>query len=128
MESETHLVRCPEILSEFNLGINVDYMDIYGTLGKQIEAVKIFKKIFRVRTWKLENRKLVYDGPQVHHQSASCAHDDPLPVALPGQLQPPCHEPAHIRQDREHERDPNDTKEKTEQPPTKSLSGKVSIT
>ena len=80
MESETHLVRCPEILSEFNLGINVDYMDIYGTLGKQIEAVKIFKKIFRVRTWKLENRKLVHDGPQVHHQSASCAHDDPLPV------------------------------------------------
>ena len=55
-------------------------MEIYATLGKQIEAVKIFKKIFKIRTWKLENRKLVYDGPQVHHPSASCSYDDPLPV------------------------------------------------
>ena len=54
--------------------------------------------------------------------------DDPLLVALPGHLQPSRHEPAYIRQHRQHERDTNDTKHKTKQPPTKSLSSKVSIT
>ena len=47
-------------------------MDIYGNLGEQIRAVKTWKRIFKLRSWKLENRSLM-NGPQVHQLSASYA-------------------------------------------------------
>ena len=58
-ESELHLLRCDNIITE--------YSDIFSDLKKQIRAVKLWKRIFRIRKWKMENRKLSNDGHQAHH-------------------------------------------------------------
>ena len=82
-ESESHLLQCVEILSELDVNLeNMNYSDIYGNLGEQMKAVKIWKKIFKIRTWKIENRKLSY-GHQVHHPSASYPCDTPQSVDSP---------------------------------------------
>ena len=60
-ESESHLLQCEDILSENGIAeeaANITYNDIYGNLNEQIRAVKLWKKIFKIKTWKLENRKL----------------------------------------------------------------------
>ena len=48
----------------------IKYEDIFGSLGEQIKAVKVWRKIFKLRERKLEERKLSL-GHQEHHQSAS---------------------------------------------------------
>ena len=74
-ESESHLLQCVEIISEPDINLqNLKYSDIYGNLGDQIKAVQIWKKIFKIRTWKIENRSLSH-GPQVHRPSASYSCD-----------------------------------------------------
>ena len=73
VESEIHLLQCdqltcePEILEEMK---TIKYDDIFGSISEQIKAVKIWKKIFKMRDKKLEERKLSF-GHQEHHQSAS---------------------------------------------------------
>ena len=59
---------------------SIEYSDIFSDLQKQIRAVKVWKIIFRIRKWKMENRKLSCDGPQAHHTSASCATSGPVMV------------------------------------------------
>ena len=72
-ESECHLLQCTGIVCDPNVDVeNVKYLDIYGNLGEQIRAVKTWKRIFKLRSWKLENRSLM-NGPQVHRLSASYA-------------------------------------------------------
>ena len=83
-ENESHLLQCVGIIHEPNVDVkNVKYKDIYGNLGEQIRAVKTWKRIFKIRSWKLENRSL--HGPQVHQLSASYPSDgqpavDPTPL------------------------------------------------
>ena len=82
-ETESHLFQCPGILDDIGNNIlNIQHSDIYGVLDQQIKAIQVFKKVFRIRKWKIENRKLVF-GPQVHLQSASDPCDDFLPVESP---------------------------------------------
>ena len=72
-ESEIHLFQCDELTSEPALGDQmkqIKYEDIFGSLGEQIKAVKVWRKIFKLRERKLEERKLSL-GHQEHHQSAS---------------------------------------------------------
>ena len=71
-ESELHLLRCDNIITE--------YSDIFSDLKKQIRAVKLWKRIFRIRKWKMENRKLSNDGHQAHHLSASYADNSTVAV------------------------------------------------
>ena len=79
-ETESHLLQCPGILGDIGNNIlKIQHSDIYGVLDQQIKAIQVFKKVFRIRKWKIENRTLVF-GPQVHHQSASDPCDDFLPV------------------------------------------------
>ena len=50
-ESEIHLMTCSQIISENNLKSeleNISYLDVFGTLDKQIAALKVWKKLFRV--------------------------------------------------------------------------------
>ena len=73
-ESEVHLLQCGAIVSEpevKNLISDVEYSDIFSDVQKQIRAAKLWTRIFRIRKWKLENRKLSTDGHQVHQLSAS---------------------------------------------------------
>ena len=82
-ESEVHLLRCDNIITEQDVkhDINeVEYLDIFSDLKKQIRAVKLWKRIFRIRKWKMENRKLSNDGHQVHHLSASYAGNSTVTV------------------------------------------------
>ena len=82
-ESEVHLLKCLEIVSEPDINLeNVKYSDIYGNLGQQIRAAKTWKKIFKIKNWKLQNRSLS-DRPQAHQLSASYHCDDPLAVDPP---------------------------------------------
>ena len=82
-ETESHLLQCPGILDDIGNNIlKIQHSDIYGVLDQQIKAIQVFKKIFRIRKWKFENRTLVF-GPQVHHLSASDPCDDFLPVDSP---------------------------------------------
>ena len=81
-ESESHLLQCEELTSEPEISNEIkkiEYMDIYGTLKDQIQAVKVWKGIFKIRTLKLEKRKLSY-GHQVHQLSASCSYSSPQVV------------------------------------------------
>ena len=66
---------------------DIEYSDIFSDIRKQIKAVKVWKKIFRIRNWKMQNRKLSSQGHQVHRLSASYAPDIPVTVdtsPLPG--------------------------------------------
>ena len=73
-ESEAHLLKCDELTNESSICAEmkvVRYEDIYGSLPEQVRAVKLWKRLFRIRKWKLEERKLS-PGHQVHqHMSAS---------------------------------------------------------
>ena len=50
-EDQEHLLICPEIVSEVDT-TQILYNDIFGTIEKQIEAVKIWKQ--KVRNSKLK--------------------------------------------------------------------------
>ena len=79
-ESEIHLMKCEHIVNENNMQNtiqNIAYMDIFGTLEKQVAAIKVWKKILKIWEIKLEVSKLSPSGHQVHQpvgQSASYAH------------------------------------------------------
>ena len=82
-KSGFHLLQCDNIITELDVkhDINeVEYLDIFSDLKKQIRAVKLWKRIFRIRKWKMENRKLSNDGHQVHHLSASYAGNSTVTV------------------------------------------------
>ena len=90
LESELHLLQCEEIVSEpevINDISDIEYSDIFSDIRKQIKAVKVWKKIFRIRNWKMQNRKLSSQGHQAHRLSASYAPDITVTVdtsPLPG--------------------------------------------
>ena len=82
MESESHLLQCKDLVGEESLVDeigNIKPEDIYGNLKDQICAIKLWKKLFKVRRWKLETRKLSC-GHQAHQPSASDGCDDSLGV------------------------------------------------
>ena len=57
---------------------NVSYSDIYGSIEKQKQAIKAWRKIFKVWNIKLENSAKSPSGHQVHlpgGQSASYTTD-----------------------------------------------------
>ena len=58
------------ILSECEQLENIKYEDIFGNIEKQIRAVKVWTRIFQIKTWKEENQNLS-NGHQVHQLSAS---------------------------------------------------------
>ena len=73
VESEHHLLQCNQLTCETGLSEEmnkIQYDDIFGSLSDQTKAVKVWKKIFKMRHRKLEERKLSF-GHQEHHQSAS---------------------------------------------------------
>ena len=78
-ESEIHLMQCEHIVNENNMQNsiqNISYMDIFGTIEKQVAAIKVWKKILKIWEIKLEVSKLSPCGHQVHQpvgQSASYA-------------------------------------------------------
>ena len=55
-EDQEHLLICPEIVSEVDTS-QILYKDIFGTIEKQIEAVKIWKQVQKVRNSKLKIKK-----------------------------------------------------------------------
>ena len=82
-ESELHLLKCEAIVSEPEVKDQISeitYSDIFSDVERQIKAVKLWTKIFRIRKWKIENRKLSSDGHQVHHLSASYAGNSTVTV------------------------------------------------
>ena len=77
-ESEIHLLKCGKIQSENNmqeLMKDMVYKDIFGTIEKQIYAIKVWKKVFKIWLLKLEKCKMSPSGRQAHQlpsdQSAS---------------------------------------------------------
>ena len=82
-ESEVHLLQCEAIISEPEVKdsiTQIHYSDIFAEVKKQIKAVKTWRKFFRIRNWKMENRKLSSDGRQAHQLSASCTDSSPVTV------------------------------------------------
>ena len=58
VESETHLLQCDQLTCEPGLVEEmkkIQYNDIFGTLSEQKQAVKIWKKIFKMRVKKYRN-------------------------------------------------------------------------
>ena len=81
-ESELHLMKCETIIScDNNIGnllTNISYMDIFGTIEKQVIAIKVWKKVLKIWEVKLEVSRASSSGHQVHQpvgQSASYAHN-----------------------------------------------------
>ena len=78
-ESEIHMMTCEKIISDIYLKTqleNISYADIFGTLERQVVAVKVWKKVIKVWKLKLEAEKLSPSGHQAHQpqgQSASYA-------------------------------------------------------
>ena len=80
-ETEIHLLQCEGITCEQELKneiLNVKYSDIFSSLEKQIKTVKLWTKIYKIREWKLETRKLSPVDPRSTSLSASPACDTPL--------------------------------------------------
>ena len=78
-ESEIHLLQCDGIINEADIKSEIskiEYSDIFSDLEKQITAIKVWRKIFKIRDWKNENRKLSSTGHQAHQLSASYAQLD----------------------------------------------------
>ena len=68
-ESELHIMTCEKVKHAIDVNLlfrNIAYRDIFGTLEKQICAVKVWKKVLKVWNMLLENAKLSPSGPQVH--------------------------------------------------------------
>ena len=88
-ESESHLLKCDKVISENDLKSlveNIAYNDIFGTLNQQINAIKVWCKIFKVWKIKLEASKLSPSGHQAHlpsGQSDSYASITTTPVDSP---------------------------------------------
>ena len=63
---------------------NIAFIDIFGTLEKQIFAIKVWKKVVKVWNMKLERAKPSLGGHQAHlpllGQSDSCASVTSLSV------------------------------------------------
>ena len=88
-ETEIHLMTCSEIISENNLKNqleNIAYLDIFGDLKKQVVAIKVRKKVFRVWNLKLESSNRFPSGHQAHQpqgQSASSTYTSSQSVDSP---------------------------------------------
>ena len=66
---------------------NIQYSDIYGTQNEQIKAAKFWNKLFKIRNWKLETRKLStghqeHQAEQAESASSSCNTVDPSPLDI----------------------------------------------
>ena len=58
----------------------IQHSDIFDEVKKQVKAVKTWRKIFKIRNWKIANRNLSSDGRQAHQLSASCTDSSPVTV------------------------------------------------
>ena len=68
-ESEIHLLRCEKLIFEQDFKTLLDkiiYTDIFGKIEKQVNAIKIWKKLFKVWNYKIENVQLSSTGHQAH--------------------------------------------------------------
>ena len=68
-ELEIHLMRCEKVICEQDLKTLLDkiiYTDIFGKIEKQIDAIKIWKKVFKVWNFKIANVQLSSTGHQAH--------------------------------------------------------------
>ena len=80
-ETEIHLLQCEGITFEQELKtkvLNMKYSYIFASLEKQIKAIKLWTKIYKIREWKLEARKLSPVDTRSTSLSASPAYDTPL--------------------------------------------------
>ena len=56
-ESQEHLLICPALLEDIVVDNTVKYMDIFGTLKKQVKAVKYISQIISTRKVKLKEQE-----------------------------------------------------------------------
>ena len=56
-ESQEHLLVCPALLEDIVVDKSVNYMDIFGTLEKQVKAARYFSQIISVRKVKLKEQE-----------------------------------------------------------------------
>ena len=56
-ESQEHLLICPALLEEIVVDKTVKYLDIFGTLDKQVKAVRYLSQIISVRKIKLKEQE-----------------------------------------------------------------------
>ena len=79
-ESEIHLMSCEKILMESGIKEkleNIAFSDIFGPMEKQISAIKVWKKVLKIWSVKLEATRLSTSGRQAHlsvGQSDSCTN------------------------------------------------------
>ena len=53
LESQEHLMSCPEITKHVDIPTNLKYTDIFRRVDKQLEVVKVYKEIVRQREFLL---------------------------------------------------------------------------
>ena len=76
IESEEHVMKCVNIVSEGNLKTeleNIAFTDIFGNLEKQIKIVKVLNKVFKIWNIKIEAKQLGPRDHQVHLPSSESA-------------------------------------------------------
>ena len=56
-KSQEHLLVCPALLEDIVVDKSVNYMDIFGTLEKQVKAARYFIQIISVRKVKLKEQE-----------------------------------------------------------------------
>ena len=65
-DSQEHLLVCPPLLNEVDVDQTVEYMDIFGSIEKQIKAVRYLSKIMSVRKLKLKETDISHGRNHVH--------------------------------------------------------------
>ena len=73
-ESQEHLLVCPALLEDIVVDKSVNYMDIFGTLEKQVKAARYFSQIISVRKVKLKEQKTFLKGETMRTVSNGASH------------------------------------------------------
>ena len=78
VEDQTHIMKCEKLVARVNIPLNVDYEDIFNSVEKQKQILKVYKELLRVREILLNTSHQDNDGPdarvhQDNHQEDSVA-------------------------------------------------------
>ena len=65
-DSQEHLLVFPPLLNKVDVDQTVEYMDIFGSIEKQIKAVRYLSKIMSVRKLKLKETDISHGRNHVH--------------------------------------------------------------
>ena len=78
VEDQKHILKCEKLVARVKIPVDIEYEDIFKSVEKQKEILKVFKELLRTRELLLNTSHQTNDGPdarvhQDHNQEDSVA-------------------------------------------------------